>query len=182
MYDLFIQAIGFIALALFISSYQVKSNRGLFLLQTIGNLLFCLQFILLGGIGGAVSSFICSTRNFILILGNKKPFFKKKFWAVLICICSLCSCLYSWESFLSILPFLSVLTSTIGYWSDNALKIRMMNLLFASPCWLIYDVSIHSLGGVLNELMTISSVLISIYRFGFRSMGENRFDGKQDEK
>lgn len=182
MYDLFIQCIGFIALALFIFSYQVKSNRGLFLLQTIGNLLFAMQFVLLGGIGGAIGSLICSTRNFLLILGKEKPFFQMKLWAVLICICSLCSCVYSWENFLSILPFISVLTSTIGYWSDNALKIRMMNLLCASPCWLIYDASIHSLGGVLNELLTISSVLISIYRFGFRSMGENRFDGKQMKK
>lgn len=182
MYDLFIQCIGFIALALFIFSYQIKSNLALFLFQSMGNILFAVQFCLLGGFGGAISCLINSTRNVFVIIGKKHPIFKHKAWAILICVLSLLCCISTWKNAFSILPFIAVLSSTIGYWTDNALKIRMVNLLCASPCWLIYDASIHSLGGVLNELLTISSVLISIYRFGFRSMGENRFDGKQMKK
>ena len=44
-----IQGIGLIAFALFLLSYQVRSNRGLFTMQTAGNFLFALQFFLLGG-------------------------------------------------------------------------------------------------------------------------------------
>lgn len=51
MYDMLIQGIGLIAFALFLLSYQVRSNRGLFAMQTLGNLLFALQFFLLGGSG-----------------------------------------------------------------------------------------------------------------------------------
>ena len=58
MYDMLIQGIGLIAFALFLLSYQVRSNRGLFAMQTLGNLLFALQFFLLGGVGGAVGSLI----------------------------------------------------------------------------------------------------------------------------
>ena len=56
MYDMLIQGIGLIAFALFLLSYQVRSNRGLFAMQTLGNLLFALQFFLLGGVGGALIS------------------------------------------------------------------------------------------------------------------------------
>ena len=48
MYDMLIQGIGLIAFALFLLSYQVRSNRGLFTMQTAGNFLFALQFFLLG--------------------------------------------------------------------------------------------------------------------------------------
>lgn len=62
MYDMLIQGIGLIAFALFLLSYQVRSNRRLFAMQTLGNLLFALQFFLLGGVGGAICSLISCFR------------------------------------------------------------------------------------------------------------------------
>ncbi len=44
-----IQALGFIGVLFFLISYQVRANRWLFLLQTLGCLTFCIQFALLGG-------------------------------------------------------------------------------------------------------------------------------------
>ena len=41
MNELFIQAIGFVGVALFIISYQIRSNRALFLCQLMGCLVFC---------------------------------------------------------------------------------------------------------------------------------------------
>ena len=143
-----IQGIGLIAFALFLLSYQVRSNRGLFTMQTAGNFLFALQFFLLGGVGGAVGSLISCFRNSLLLGSKKYPILGAKFWPVLICALSLISCICSWQNWFSILPFFAVLSATIGYWSDNALKIRMCNLCCASPCWLIYNASIHSLGGI----------------------------------
>ena len=71
MYDMLIQGIGLIAFALFLLSYQVRSNRRLFAMQTLGNLLFALQFFLLGGVGGAIGSLISCFRN-SLLLGREK--------------------------------------------------------------------------------------------------------------
>ena len=73
MYDMLIQGIGLIAFALFLLSYQVRSNRGLFAMQTLGNLLFALQFFLLGGVGGAVGSLISCFRNSLLLSSKKYP-------------------------------------------------------------------------------------------------------------
>ena len=50
MSDFWIQAIGFVGVALFIISYQIRSNRALFLCQLLGCLVFCLQFFLMGGV------------------------------------------------------------------------------------------------------------------------------------
>ena len=44
--------------------------------------------------------------------------------------------------------------------------------MFGSPCFLIYDVLIGSWGGVLNETITILSILLSIVRFGWKELGK----------
>lgn len=54
------QIIGFIALLTFIVSYQIKSNKALYLTQTAGVLLFALQFALLGAWVGCLSLPTCS--------------------------------------------------------------------------------------------------------------------------
>ena len=60
----------------------------------------------------------------------------------------------------------------IGYWTNNAQKIRMSQMI-GSPTVLVYDFLIRSWGGVLNESIVIISILVSIVRFGWKNMGEN---------
>lgn len=67
MSDIIIQGIGFIAVALFITSYQIKSNRLLFLFQLLGSALFCLQFFLLGAISGCLSLAVNILRNALMM-------------------------------------------------------------------------------------------------------------------
>ncbi len=47
-----VQGIGFVAVAFFILSYQMKSNRLLFLFQLIGCSIFVVQFGILGAYTG----------------------------------------------------------------------------------------------------------------------------------
>ena len=44
----FVQAVGFAAMAFCIGSYQVKSGRGLILCKTTGDLLYVVHYLLLG--------------------------------------------------------------------------------------------------------------------------------------
>ena len=53
--ECFVQGIGFIGAALFIVSYQIKSNRALFLCQMLGCIVFCIQFFIMGAYTGAIS-------------------------------------------------------------------------------------------------------------------------------
>ena len=64
MNELFIQAIGFVGVALFIISYQIRSNRALFLCQLMGCLVFCVQFFLMGAYTGALSLIVESDRQY----------------------------------------------------------------------------------------------------------------------
>ena len=70
MNDLLIQAIGFIAVVFFIVSYQVRSNRHLFLYQLVGCLIFTAQLLILGAYTGAFSLMINILRNLLLLKIN----------------------------------------------------------------------------------------------------------------
>lgn len=52
---IWIQIIGFVAMAFCIGSYQVKSGRGLILCKTAGDLLYVVHYLLLGSYSGCVT-------------------------------------------------------------------------------------------------------------------------------
>ena len=78
MKDLCIQGIGFAAVAVFILSYQIRSNRRLFLLQLIGSALFCLQFFLLDAKSGCLSLAVNMLRNALMMKYGEWGWVRKK--------------------------------------------------------------------------------------------------------
>ena len=63
MQEFLIQAIGFLAVIMYLVSFQFKSNRALFSCQLVGNLLFALQFLLLGAASGALNLLVSRVRS-----------------------------------------------------------------------------------------------------------------------
>jgi len=55
--------IGFIALALFVWSYQLHEKKKLIVVQTVGTALMCLQYILIGAYSGFALNIVCLIRN-----------------------------------------------------------------------------------------------------------------------
>ncbi len=173
MHDYFIQGIGFLGLTCFIVSYQLKTNRLLFFCQMVGCILFCVQMCLLGAFTGAMGLIVNILRNLLLLQRSRWTWVNQKYTLAAILLLLTFTTAYTWTGWISLLPLLSVGITTIGYWTDNALKIRISQL-FGSPCTLLYDLLIHSWGGAASEAMTLVSILVSIHRFGWKSMNENQ--------
>ncbi len=170
--ELFIQIIGFIAVVMFIMSYQLKSNRLLYFFQLIGSGLFCVQFLMLGALSGCFSLGINIMKNALLMKCNDWKWVKSRCTMGVLCLLFTVVLILTWQGPVSLLAYIASIVSTVCYWSNNARTIRMSNLVCASPCWLIYDVIIHSWGGVVNEAITLASIVVSIIRFGWRELGE----------
>ena len=171
MSEFAVQAIGFVGVAFFIASYQIKSNKALFLCQLIGCLIFCVQFFIMGAYTGALSLIINIIRNLLLIRIKDRKWVSSKVTMFVILGTLVAVTAYTWDGVISLLPFIMVAATTIGYWSNNAQKIRLSQFI-GSPCVLLYDILIHSWGGVLNETITLVSIIISVIRFGWKEMGE----------
>lgn len=172
MHDILIQAIGYIGVLLFIFSYQIKSNRALFFCQILGSALFCLQFFLLNALSGCLNLMVIMFRNGLLMWYDKYSWVRWKGWIVILSAVCTVILVFTWKGTISLLPFAALIASNVGYWTNNAQKIRLSNLACASPCWLLYDILVGSWGGVLNESITLGSIVLSIYRYGWRAMGD----------
>ncbi len=174
MNDRVIQGIGFAAVAVFVLSYQIKSNRKLFLLQLIGSALFCLQFYLLDAKSGCLSLAVNMLRNALMMKYRAWNWVRQKWCPAVIAGLFAAVLLLTWNGPVSLLAFAASVSSTFAYWSDSPRKIRMVNLVCASPCWLVYDVIVHSLGGILSESITIISILVSFFRFGWNGLEKDK--------
>ena len=167
-----VQIIGFIGMAFMIASYQIKSNKKLFTFQLIGSIIFTVQFFLLGAYTGALTLIVNILRNLFLLNVNRWPWVKSKITLSALLVILVAVTAMTWVGPLSLLPLASIGITTIGYWSNNAQKIRGSQLM-GSPCTLVYDVIVRSWAGAMNESIVIISILISIFRFGWKNMGEN---------
>ncbi|MBQ6361670.1 MAG: YgjV family protein [Lachnospiraceae bacterium] len=173
MNESIIQAIGFFGMALFILSYQIRSNRALFLCQLSGCIVFMIQFFLMGAYTGALSLIINVARNVLLLKSDKWKWAGSRAALIVILLLLTGMTAFTWAGPRSLLPFLSVAITSIGYWTKNAQKIRLSQL-FGSPCTLLYDIIVRSWGGAMSESITILSIIVSIFRFGWKNLGEER--------
>ena len=170
MFPLFIQMIGFAGVLFFLVSYQVRSNRLLFALQTLGCLTFCLQFALRGAYSGCLSLLDNIVRNIMLTKYNDSPLVRWKGWIAVFSGLCLAIAFLTWSGPASLLPVAGTAAGTAAYWTNNARRIRVVNLGVACPCFLLYDGIVGSWGGVLNESITMAAIVVSIIRFGWAAL------------
>ncbi len=187
LFDIIVQTIGFIAIAVNILSVQFNSHGLIMLFKSLGSFLFCIQYLLLGAFTGLVMDFIGVIRNFVFAYNVKKGK-SNKWWIVIFSILTaglgIATIIFTWEKtlvtlsrwsanatvltvlavFISIISVTAKLITTIGYGAKDPHKVRMINLPSFS-LWIIYNVTVLSLAGAINDGMSIISILIAEYRF-----------------
>ena len=168
MGDFFVQAIGFIGTLLFFFSYQCKSNQALFRVQFLSYLFYTAHLLLLGAVTGGVSYILNTFRSFCL--GSKSDFLKSRGMCAMICLAQLAALYFTWGGWLSLLPVAANIASTLGGYTHNPRKIRMAGIFINSPLWILYDIVVGSWAGILDELVSEASMILSIYRYGWKNL------------
>lgn len=166
------QIIAGLGIGCYIASYQIKSNRALYIVQGIGCSMFCIQLYMLGALTGCISLIILIIRNALLTRYNEWKWVQWKGWVVIFSLIAVANTVFTWEGIQGLLPCIGLIAGNIGMWTNNARSIRISNAFIVSPAYIIYDVIVGAWAGVLNELFTITSVLISIKRFGWKALGD----------
>ena len=169
---------GVLSTLCFIASFQVKSNKGLYLIQSVANVFYGIQFYLLGATGGLFNMGMQIVRNLLLCKKEEWKWLQHPAMAPLLCVPSLIYMIVTWNSLLDLLPFIAMTVGTFGYWTDSAKKLRIAELFGVSPAWMTYDLIEGAYGGVLNELVILASIVFSIIRFGWKGLDDPSFAGK----
>jgi hypothetical protein len=172
---------GVLSTLCFIASFQVKSNKGLYLIQSVANVFYGIQFYLLGATGGLFNMGMQIVRNLLLCKKEEWKWLQHPAMAPLLCVPSLIYMIVTWNSLLDLLPFLAMTVGTFGYWTDSAKKLRIAELFGVSPAWMTYDLIEGAYGGVMNELVILASIVFSIIRFGWKGLDDPSFTGKESQ-
>ncbi len=163
--NMVIQAIGYVGMACNIASFQIKKNKFLFLVQTIGASLFLIHYVLLGQFTGAVMNLMGVARGAVFVQGKK---LRKPWILAILLVLTTVATIFTWNGPISLLPFFGIFTSTIAMYLNDGKIIRLVQLCVSSPCWLIYNIIVGSQSGALCEIFIITSTVISLIRFGMK--------------
>lgn len=187
MFDIIVQVIGFVGIALNILSVQFNKHWKIMLFKTLGSMTFVIQYLLLGAWVGMVMDLIGSIRNIIFTL-NVKNGKSNKWWIVFFTaftfIAGVITIIMTWDKSIgyasrwsanasvvliiavsiSIISIVAKLLTTVAYGFKDPHVIRMVNLP-SNACWVVYNLVAFSIAGVVNDLMCLVSIIIAELRF-----------------
>lgn len=159
------QAVGIVAVALFVLSYQLKRRNSIILCNATSRSLYIVQYLLLFAFEGAVLDVLGLISS---VLAQKKdtPFLKKYRIPVLVAInlSLVAATVLLWQNIFSLFPLLGVLLHTSAFWITDEKKIRLLSF-FGSPFWLAYNLYALAIGSAVGDALTICSIGLAILRY-----------------
>ena len=169
MYKIFVQGIGFLALACSTLSFQQRKRSRLMLMQMAASLLCALQLLLLGAYAGACMDVISFIRNLVFSANGNFLKIKKSSWRIIFIIQMIIAGIFTWTGVYELLAMLAACLSTIALSMENGKSIRLVSL-FVGPCWIAYNLAYGSYSGILMECIALASILVAIFRQDLPSM------------
>ena len=161
--DILAQIIGILGTCAAFISFQLKENKKFFILQATSGLMFALHFLLLGSPTGCVLNLINIYRGAVMAGGKK---LHKLPFLISIQLIYIIATVLTYTNIFSIIAFTAQLVGTFAMWSGSGKTIRILQLFCVSPLWLIHNIFVLSIGGIVCEVFNIASIIVSLIRFG----------------
>ena len=159
MWGQVVSVIGMIAIIL---SFQCKSNKNLVIVMGTGSLLFAISFFMLGQPSAAAFNLISVVCSVVCLKDN----LKNKFVFGLIAALYVVSTWFTTDGWWSWLLMAAQLAGSYTLMFKSGAFIRNVRFFFTSPVWLINNIVVcFTLGGIVCEVITMISILVSFIRF-----------------
>ena len=174
------QILSIVAVIMGFVSFQMKTPRGVLILQLITALLFFVHYLLIDAISAAGLNFISSIQCICYYFRDKrkkKSFVITIFFSIIIIITSI----LTWSGWYTMFIMTGLVVLNIGF-AFSVRTIRKMNLI-KSPLCLLYNVCVLSIGGIAYEMATFISSIIAIIKAQIQKKTEKTVNGaKSNEK
>ena len=170
--EIIAQAVGIVAMAFNIFSFQKKTQKGVIAFQLVGGALFAINFLLLGAYVGGILNVIAALRAVIFLNKEKlkadRPVWFIGFTAIYISVYILSFTVFGtkpspYNFVIELLPVIGMVATTVGFSLKKAADVRKCGLV-SSPSWLVYNISNFSLGAIICEVLSLISIVTGIIR------------------
>lgn len=145
-----IQFLSFLAWSFMFISYYRKNTNKILVFQIMGNITFCIQYLLLGAYSGL---FICFVDAICNILYYKTD--KDKYVYYVSIPFRIIGGIFSGNTFIDLLPICGSLVE--GYSLTKEKKIVVIGGIITYSIWAIYDFSYMSYVGMIFDLVIVLS-------------------------
>lgn len=166
--DIIAQVFGILGLIVIVSSFQFKDNKTFFMMQGAGSMFFFINFFMIGAYAGAFFNLTNLVRGLLFMKDREKPW-KTILIQSLYTGCFLFSVFLTkgdyFQIFLSALPFVALLCMTVCMKKGNPTYIRVSQICYMSPAWIVHNIFNFSLGGLICEIINMISSLVALIRY-----------------
>lgn len=162
MYNIVVQTVGMLGTLAAILAFQCKKHKSLTILRTANEMLFAVQYFMLGAYTGMAMNLVGSCRNLIFIKMVERNKSTKKV-SFLFSALFAAFAVFTWEGTKSILIGGAKVVSTFAYGNKNTSMVRIL-ILITSLVWFAYNATVKSYAGCVCEGLTIISVISGIIR------------------
>ncbi len=164
--DILIQVIGILGLIISVAAFQFKKHSHIVLSKMTSELVFAAQYVLLGAWTAAVLDFISVIRNLLFMKLVKKNISTTPV-IVVFGLFVIATGFFTFDGFVSLLPIGSKLLTTVSYGMKNE---RLLRIITLPSCimWIIYNLFVGSIAGILTDTITLGSLLLAMYKFDLK--------------
>lgn len=156
------QAIGFLAVGLTLSIYQVNKRESMLLLAMFASLLYTIHFGMIGASTAMVLNALAVGRCYVFY--KVKPRAKNRWIVYCFLVANIVAGVIFWEGAISLLAIFGSMFGIIAGWQRKPKMIRRYALL-PPPLWFVYDFISGSYAGMTVEVIRFASNLIGQLRF-----------------
>ena len=158
---IFAQIIGMIALFISLKAYHKKDKESILDSLIVSNCLNFVHYIMLGAPGGYCTKALAIIRDSFVLEKRKHPRLTGIIYLYIFIFIYLVFMYLSYTGIISILPFIASMYYLIGIWEADELRFKKVALYSFVP-WLIYNICVLSISGVISNMLSIISTEIAI--------------------
>ena len=164
------QIIGAVALIILMLSFQRNEKKILLKYQTISSFLYAVQYAFLGAYTGCLMNLTCMVRNYIFNKydKNRVPIY----WLIIVVILMIAFSLMTYIGIISLLPMFAVVLYSVAVWYGNLKLVRCTEVISCS-LFIIYNIRVLAITGLIATVIEMMAALIAIYRFDVKKLKVN---------
>ena len=155
------QIIGFIAFTVSLIAYHRKEKKNILSNMLLSNILNLIHYLLLGAFSGCITKLLAIVRDYFIIFKEKHSKFSNKVYLMLFILLYIIAAVFTYNGILSILPLVAAIIYIIFIWNGNEVIIKK-TAFFCNFLWLIYNVFVLSIAGIISNIISLLSTLIAI--------------------
>jgi hypothetical protein len=142
--------------------FQQKNRKNLLRTKLLADISWTIHYSFLSAWSGAAVCGIGIIRESVFLQKPRK-WANSPLWLILFFLCSLVSAVLTWKSPFSILPAVASMLSILSFWIGNPKLSRWLQIPI-SLSFFTYNVTVFSVTGIINELLTMISIAIAVWR------------------